>query len=130
MSLRFTLLRSRSLHRIYLRSVVLALATLIPSLALAQSAVFDIMAGDKKVGKDTYTLSKAKQGYKLVSRYSYHLASADNYSDALASLEGSSTNSDTQLMTPSSPTKPVTSSPSLSFRAVPETPPPPPSSPI
>jgi hypothetical protein len=92
-----------------------ALALLLPAAALAQNAAFTLLQGDKPVGKDTYTLAKAKNGFKLSSRYSYHLNGTEfsfqndlKFNDAYGYLEGGSNNNATQSHLSFAPNKPQT----------------------
>src|SRR5580704_8067873 len=97
-----------------LTATLLAL-TVIPATVLAQPNTFDLLSGARNVGRSTYTLSKAKQGYKLSSRVSYHLMGIESdstndftFSDAYAYLNGSSSSTSTQMHTSFTPNKPRT----------------------
>ena len=69
-----------SLRNIVVTSAVSIL--LAPSAILAQASNFEIHVGGKPVGKASYTLSPAKGGYKLSSRYSYRLgATSGDFSE-------------------------------------------------
>jgi len=52
------------------RAAVLLLAAF-PAVLLAQSQTFDLKTENKVVGHDTYSMSKAKQGFKITSHYEY-----------------------------------------------------------
>jgi hypothetical protein len=54
-----------------LRLSALLLAVFASHAALAQNNTFELHLNGKKIGKDTFTISKAKQGYKISSHYSY-----------------------------------------------------------
>jgi len=89
-------------------SAVLAVS----SAALAQSNTFDIQSGNRSIGRDVYTLAKAKQGYKLNSRPSTHFGGSESsmdsefkYDDNYAFAVGSSSNMVTQMHTSYTPDK-------------------------
>jgi len=95
---------------------VLLVAALLSPAALAQTNTFDVVSGGKTIGKDTYTLAKAKQGYKLNSRASTHFGGSESnvdseykYDDNYGFTVGSSSNIVTQLHTSYTPSKARTS---------------------
>jgi hypothetical protein len=53
------------------RLAAFCLAVLLSASALAQTSTFDIVFDGKVVGKSTYTMAKAKQGFRLQSHTSY-----------------------------------------------------------
>jgi hypothetical protein len=88
-------------------SLLLAAAPLV-----AQSNAFDIQAGMKSIGRASYTLAPAKQGFKLASRSSYHLNGVDSelsydfkYAADYTYLEGGSSNPTAQMHTSYTPNK-------------------------
>ncbi len=96
--------------------VLLAVATVLPieahTQAGTQAGTFDLVVQGKVIGKDSYTLTKAKGDYKLMSRYGYRVGPADvhlltefKFSDAYGYVEGTSTNGDNQLVTSYVPSK-------------------------
>ncbi len=95
-----------------LRFAAVALLAL-PAAASAQSATFELVVDGKPSGKDVFTLSKDKHGYKLSSRFGYniHAHGAEfldefKFSDAYAYLEGSMTDKgDGQVITSYVPNK-------------------------
>ena len=94
-----------------LRTSAVLLALAAPA-ALAQSNTFDLQSNSRSIGRSTYTLAKAKQGFKLSDRSSYHLGGteadiADDFklSETYAYLEGSSTNVTNQMHTSYVPNK-------------------------
>jgi hypothetical protein len=92
-------------------ALLLAL-TALPAVALAQTNKFDIYVDGKKVGEETYSLNKAKAGYKLEGRLRFRLNGTDGdftsefkYTDSHTFLEGTLTNQNTLLMTSFVPDK-------------------------
>lgn len=84
----------------------------LPFCAAAQTANFDLVLDNKVIGKDTYTLGKARQGYRVSSRFSFrvHEASGDfldeyTFKEGFALLSASRTNNDTLMMTSFLPNK-------------------------
>jgi hypothetical protein len=91
---------------------VAILATLVSSVATAQTNSFDIVAGGKAIGKDTYTLAKAKQGYKLDTHPTTHFAGSESntssefkYDDNYGFVVGSTANQINQMHTSYTPDK-------------------------
>ena len=85
------------------------------SCASAQSNTFELQSGGKVIGKDVYTLAKAKQGYKLSSRVGYHLAGAETdtiddfrLSEEYAYQDGGASSLASQMRTSFTPNKPRT----------------------
>ncbi len=79
---------------------------------LAQSSTFDLQMAGHSMGRDSYTLSKAKQGYKLSSRLSYHINGVESdisdefrLADDYHYLEGISSNDAIQMRTSLVPNK-------------------------
>jgi hypothetical protein len=109
----------------YLRSVRTGLSSLLcamsffcllhaqaPAPANGQSNNFDLQANMKSIGHDTYTLAKAKQGYKLTSRFSYHLSGMESevsdefkFSDTFTYVEGAASSISSQMHTSYIPNK-------------------------
>ena len=94
-----------------LRSFTLALLAAATAAATAQSNTFDLQIGMKSVGRSTYTLAKAKQGFKLSSHSTYHILGIDydsanefKFTDAYAYIEGGS-NGLNQMYTSYTPNK-------------------------
>lgn len=91
----------------------LCLALLLPAaVASAQSGVFDIVSKDKVIGHTSYTLDKAKDGFRLKSKYAYKLngmdtSVADDFrlSADYAYVDGSASNQVTQMHTAYTPNK-------------------------
>ena len=86
--------------------------TLFASTALGQNGTFDIQSGGRSIGRSTYSLSKAKQGYKLSSHATTHFGGSESeltnefkYTDSLAYTEGFSSNIVSQLHTSYTPNK-------------------------
>ena len=84
--------------------------------AFGQTNAFDIQSGNRIIGKDTYTLAKVKQGYKLDSHPTTHFAGADTslqnefkYDENYAFLVGSSTDMVNQIHISYTPAKARTS---------------------
>ena len=84
--------------------------------AISQSATFDLIVDGKLSGKDAFTLSKDKRGYKLSSRFKYSIHAQEanffdefKYSDSYSYLEGSMTDQgETQVAISYVPNKPRT----------------------
>ncbi len=86
-----------------LRTAVIALAVSLPAAALAQSNTFDLVSGGKVIGHSTYTLAKAKQGFRLTGKVGYSIHGVDAHisddvrlSDTYAFQQGSLTDDNTQ----------------------------------
>jgi len=92
--------------------LTLANATIAALPSQAQSNSFDLMSGARNMGHVTYTFAKAKQGYKLTSRVSYHINGIDSdvsdefkFSDTYTYLEGGASSVTTQMHTSYMPNK-------------------------
>jgi hypothetical protein len=95
-----------------LRSSALLLAAFASHAALAQNNIFELHLNGKKIGKDTYTIAKAKQGYKLASHYSYSALGNEgqfnaeyHYDDNYGFIDGSLDNTGTMLQHSYTPNK-------------------------
>ena len=80
--------------------------------ALAQANSFDVVAGKRSIGHDTYTLKKTKSGYQLSSRIGTKLNGNDTdmgdefkYDEAYLYVEGGSTDVANQGHTSYNPNK-------------------------
>jgi hypothetical protein len=96
-----------------LQPLALLLALVAPA-ALAQKGGnnFELHLNGKNFGKDTYTLNKAKSGYKLDSHYagaqqgnSVDFKDTISYTDDYTYITGSESNQDSNLVTEWLPTK-------------------------
>jgi len=93
-----------------LRSAVLTLALL--TSAAAQANNFDIQAGMKSIGRSSFALAPAKQGYKLAAHSSYNLNGVEFdfsnefiYSATYAYLEGGASSITAQMHLSYAPSK-------------------------
>ena len=92
------------------RIAMLALAT--TTMAPAQTSNFDLESGSRHIGRSTFTLSKAKQGYRLVGHVDFRVNGMDSdfsddlrYSEAYAYIAGSTSSNTTQMYTSFQPNK-------------------------
>ena len=83
--------------------------------AVAQTNTFDLQSGSRSLGRASFTLAKARQGFKLSSRLSYHINGVEsdickefNFSDAYSCFEGGSSSISSQMHTSNVPNKPRT----------------------
>jgi hypothetical protein len=90
-----------------LRAVVFALIAVAPTAAVlhAQTNTFDIVSDGKVVGKSTYTIAKAKQGFRLQGRTTYVIRPVEaratddiRLSDNYGFLQGSITDQNSQTV--------------------------------
>jgi hypothetical protein len=98
-----------------LRHVAL-FAAFVSVAAFAQTNTFDIQSGSRIIGKDSFTLGKIKQGYKLDSHPTSHFGGTDTslqnefkYDESYAFLVGSSADMVNQIHISYTPAKARTS---------------------
>jgi hypothetical protein len=95
---------------------VVLFASLVSSAALAQNNTFDIQVGNRSIGKNTFMIAKAKQGYKLNSHCTTQFGGSESstnsefkFDDNYAFVIGTSSDAVSQMHTSLIPNKPRTS---------------------
>jgi hypothetical protein len=95
-----------------LRLAILLPAALLPAAAFAQTNTFDLVSGGKVVGHSTFTIAKAKQGFRLTGKFSYSNHGADAHisddlrlTDTYAFQQGSLTDDNSQTVYSYTPDK-------------------------